>query len=131
MSHSLSKLRVGLVEDDPKVAKLLQLMLQSMDVQLVFTANDGCQALQFLGAHEAAVNTLICDWNMPEMTGIELLRQVRSVDTQMHFLMVTGQATADHVREARSYNVSAFIAKPFYAETIRDKLELVAARISD
>jgi two-component system, chemotaxis family, chemotaxis protein CheY len=123
---ALARLRVMLVEDDPQVAKLLQMMLAAMDVQLVHSAGDGAQALRFLGEHEGAVNTVICDWNMPHLTGIELLRQVRSVDPDMHFLMVTGRPTQDHVLQARQLNVSAFIAKPFYAETIRDKLEVVA-----
>ncbi len=127
MSDQLSKLRVMLVEDDPTIAKLLLLMLQAMDIEVVFTAHDGTQALRFLGEREGAVNTVICDWNMPNMTGIDLLRQVRSVDANMQFLMVTGNPTADHVLQARSHGASAFIAKPFYAETIREKLELVAS----
>jgi two-component system, chemotaxis family, chemotaxis protein CheY len=129
MSAPLSKLRVMLVEDDPTMVQLLQLMLQSMEVEVVFTAHDGVEALRFLGEQEGAVNTLICDWNMPNMSGIELLRQVRSVDSNIEFLMVTGNATLDHVLEARSCKVSAFITKPFDAETIRDKLDTVANRL--
>jgi two-component system, chemotaxis family, chemotaxis protein CheY len=127
--QQLQVLRVMLVEDDPRIVKLLTLMLAAMDVQLVFSAGDGVQALRFLGENEGAVNAVICDWNMPLMSGIELLRQVRSVDPQMHFLMVTGQPTAEHVMEARRYKVSDFIAKPFYAETIGQKLELVAREL--
>lgn len=127
---SLACLRVMLVEDDPRVAKLLQMMLKGMDVEVVVTASDGLQALRFLSENEGCVNMLICDWRMPHMSGIELLRQVRSVDPDLQFLMVTGNATPESVREARSLNVSAFITKPFYAETIRDKLELAASRIA-
>jgi two-component system, chemotaxis family, chemotaxis protein CheY len=122
----LARLRVLLVDDDPQVSKLLRLMLSAMDVQVVHSAADGAQALRFLSENEGAVNTVICDWNMPNLTGIDLLRQVRSVDAHMQFLMVTGRPTQEHVLLARQFNVSAFIAKPFYAETIRDKLEIVA-----
>jgi two-component system, chemotaxis family, chemotaxis protein CheY len=126
VNQPLSKLRVMLVEDDPTIAQLLQAMVQTMGVEVVFAAKDGLEALRFLGEHDGAVNAVVCDWNMPHMSGIELLRQVRSVDANMQFLMVTGNATADHVLEARRCHVSAFITKPFYAETIREKLEFVA-----
>ncbi len=126
----LARLRVMLVEDDAQVAKLLRMMLTAMDVQVLHSAADGAQALRFLSENEGAVNTVICDWNMPHLSGIELLRQVRSVDANMQFLMVTGQPTQDHVLQARQLNVSAFIAKPFYAETIRDKLEIVARSLA-
>jgi two-component system, chemotaxis family, chemotaxis protein CheY len=124
--EQLSVLRVMVVEDDPRIVKLLTLMLGAMEVKLVCSANNGVQALRFLGENEGVVNAVICDWNMPEMSGIELLKQVRSVDPDMHFLMVTGRPTAEHVLQARQHNVSDFIAKPFYAETISQKLEQVA-----
>lgn len=127
---ALAGLRVMLVEDDVRIAKLLQMMLKVIDVQVVFTANDGLQALRFLSANEGSVNTLICDWRMPNMTGIELLRQVRSVDPDLQFLMITGYATPESVLEARGLNVSAFITKPFSAKTISDKLELAASKIA-
>jgi DNA-binding NtrC family response regulator len=129
VNDPLSRLRVMLVEDDPQIARLLQMMLSEMEVKLVHAAKDGAEALRFLGEHEGGINTVICDWHMPNMTGIELLRQVRSVDQKMCFVMVTGEATMDHVLQARCFNVSAFVAKPFYAETIRDKLGLVAGRL--
>jgi YesN/AraC family two-component response regulator len=128
-SEHLSVLRVMLVEDDPTVSKLLQMMLRALDVELVFTACDGAEALSFLSRNEGMVNTVLCDWNMPKMTGIELLRQVRSVDPDLQFVMVSGHATPEHVSEARGLNVNAFIAKPFYVETVREQLEIVADRL--
>jgi CheY-like chemotaxis protein len=130
VSQPLSNLRVMLVEDDATIVAVLQAMLQTMGVEIVFTANDGLEALRFLGEHEGAVNTVVCDWNMPHMSGIELLRQVRSVDGALQFLMVTGNATADHVREAGRSHVSGFITKPFRAETLREKLELIANNLA-
>lgn len=122
----LAGLRVLIVDDERSIVKLLQMMLQDMGVNQVFTAKDGAEALKFLGECEDLVNTVICDWNMPKMTGIELLRQVRSVDASIQFIMVTGKATVDAVKEARSLHVNAYIAKPFHADQIRQKLEIVA-----
>jgi CheY-like chemotaxis protein len=126
---ALRRLKVLLAEDEPRVARLLRLILEDLGVQVVHTAADGAQALQFLGDHPGEANTLICDWYMPRVTGIELLRQVRSVDSAMPFVMITGQATAQAVMQARSLQVDAFIAKPFHLEVVGERLALIADRL--
>lgn len=126
---ALRGLRVLLAEDEPRVARLLRLILEDLGVRVVHTAADGAKALQFLGDHPQEVNTVICDWNMPRMTGIELLRQVRSVDPDMPFVMVTGQATAEAVVQARRLQVNAFIAKPFHLEVVGERLALIASQL--
>jgi two-component system, chemotaxis family, chemotaxis protein CheY len=75
------------------------------------------------------VNTIICDWNMPRMSGIKLLEQVRTTSPDMAFVMVTGRATLDAVYDAKSLNVTAFVAKPFSQDEIKKKLELVVRQI--
>ena len=59
------------------------------------------------------VNVIICDWNMPNMNGVEFLRQLRSVDAEIPFLMVTGRTDVNSVVEAKSSGVTAYISKPF------------------
>lgn len=122
----LAALRVLVVEDEPSIAKLLRMTLRGLGVGDVTLAADGAEALRFIGAHEGHVNTVISDWNMPRMTGIELLRQLRTVDDRIQFVMITGRATAEAVLEARRLGVNAFIAKPFEPELIRDKLMAIA-----
>lgn len=131
ISGGLESLRVLIVDDERSVVKILRMMLANIGVTQIFTAKDGVEALEFLGACDEMVNTIICDWNMPRMSGIKLLEQVRSTDPDMAFVMVTGRATLDAVYDAKSFNVTGFVAKPFSQDEIRKKLELVARKISD
>ena len=126
VANAFEKLRVLVVDDERSVVKLLQMMLRDIGVTQVFTAKDGMEALKFLGDCENLVNLIICDWNMPRMSGFELLQQIRTADPGMAFMMVTGRATVDAVRDARSLAVNAYVAKPFSQEQIRKKLELLA-----
>jgi two-component system chemotaxis response regulator CheY len=122
-------LRVLVVDDERSVVKILRMMLANIGVTQIFTAKDGMEALEFLGACDEMVNTIICDWNMPRMSGIKLLEQVRTTSPDMAFVMVTGRATLDAVYDAKSLNVTAFVAKPFSQDEIKKKLELVVRQI--
>jgi YesN/AraC family two-component response regulator len=124
-------LRVLIVDDERSVVKILRMMLANIGVTQIFTAKDGVEALEFLGACDEMVNTIICDWNMPRMSGIKLLEQVRTTSPDTAFVMVTGRATLDAVYDAKSLNVTAFVAKPFSQDEIKKKLELVARKIGD
>jgi two-component system, chemotaxis family, chemotaxis protein CheY len=125
-TSDLAKLRILIVDDERSVVKLLQMMLRDMGITQTFTAKDGAEALKFLGDAGNLVNLIICDWNMPQMTGLELLQQIRATDSAMAFMMVTGRATVDAVRDAKCLGVNAYVAKPFSQDQIRKKLEVLA-----
>ena len=129
--NGFENLRVLIVDDERSVVKILRMMLANIGVTQIFTAKDGVEALSFLGECTEMVNTIICDWNMPRMSGIKLLEQVRTTDPDMAFVMVTGRATLEAVYDAKSLNVTAFVAKPFSQDEIKRKLELVARRVSE
>jgi two-component system chemotaxis response regulator CheY len=130
-ASDLSKLRVLVVDDERSVVKLVKMMLGEMGITQVFTAKDGAEALVFLGDCENLVNLIICDWNMPNMSGIELLQQVRTADPAMLFIMLTGRTTAENVRDAKNLHVSAYIAKPFSQEQLKQKIDVLAKSVSD
>jgi len=69
----------------------------------------------------------LCDWNMPEMPGIDLLNTVRSDDQlkDIPFVMVTAEAQKDNILEAVQAGVSSYIVKPFTAETVGAKLNKI------
>ncbi len=74
------------------------------------------------------VDLVLCDWNMPGMSGLDFLRQVRSVGLEIPFLMVTGRADKESVIEAKDAGVSAYIAKPFSQTQLEAKLRILVAR---
>ncbi len=131
ISNGMSdQLRILLVEDDPESMNLTLGMLHDMDIQQVFTANNGVEAFELLSTFEGedCVDVVLCDWNMPEMNGIELLKKVRTSDPELLFFMVTGQADFSSVLEAKTFGIDAYIKKPFSTNDLRKKLT-VASRI--
>lgn len=125
----LSKLSVLVVDDEASVARLVAMMLADFGVTQIFTTKDGEEALDFLRDLRDVVDIIICDWNMPNMSGIELLQQVRRIDPGMPFLMLTGRADMASVREAKDFGVSSYLAKPFTAEQLAQRLSALARQV--
>jgi CheY-like chemotaxis protein len=122
MLLDFSKFKILVVEDNDHARKLLKMILRDMGITQIFTASDGYEALQFLGESDELINCIVSDWNMPNLTGIQLLRQVRSVQPDTPFLMLTARNTKDAVQEARDAKVTAYLAKPFSPEQLERKM---------
>ncbi len=125
--QSIEDLRVLLVDDSFEALTLIKNMLKDMGLTQVFTARDGTEALNFMGVYDDddGVDVILCDWNMPRMSGLEVLKQIRTCDPDLPFIMVTGNAEQDAVVEARSLGVTGYIKKPFSADQLMKKLALV------
>jgi two-component system, chemotaxis family, chemotaxis protein CheY len=126
---NLSWLKVLLVDDEPQVMLTVREMLRDMGVVNVHTAKDGREALEFLAAHEEKMHLVLTDWNMPRMSGIELLAQVRAADPEMAFLFLTGRADRESVMAAGEQGVNAYLKKPFSAEQLRAKLIILSKHV--
>ena len=122
MHLDFSQFKVLVVEDNDHARKLLRMILKDMGITQIFTAADGHAALRFLAETEAMVSCIVSDWNMPHMTGIQLLRQVRSAQPDTPFLMLTARNTKEAVQEARDAKVTAYLAKPFSPEQLERKI---------
>jgi len=114
----LTDMTVLIVDDEPTVTRLAKTMLTDLDVAQVFVANDGREALDFLGLFEDDIDVIVCDWNMPRMSGFELLQQIRTVDPSMPFVMLTGRNDMDSIVAARDQKVSSYLLKPFSQEQL-------------
>lgn len=132
MTGSLQYLRVLIVEDQKNAQTMIQEMVRSLGVQTILLASNGKEALDILkiDAPDAInINLIICDWMMPEMTGLELLTEVRKRSPKMPFLMVTGRNDLEAVQTAMKHGVSAYIAKPFGRSQIEIKLRVLGRRM--
>ncbi len=114
-----------LVEDNFEAMSLLKNMLTDLEVSQAYTAKDGKEALDFLGSCDDLIDLVLCDWNMPKMSGLDLLHQVRTVDPDLPFVMITGTADMESVAAAKSSGVTAYIVKPFSQDQLRKKLSLI------
>ncbi len=124
--REMKDLNVLIVDDQPDTLALIKNMMNEAGISRIFEAGDGRKALDFMDSAFDVVDMIICDWNMPKMTGVELLRQVRSVYPDIPFLMVTGRGDMDSVVEAKSSGVTGYIVKPFSASQLEAKLRVVA-----
>jgi two-component system, chemotaxis family, chemotaxis protein CheY len=124
-----------LIADDTKTIRvLLKEILNNLGYRNIQEAEDGSQALQML--KDAATTKdpftfIICDWNMPGLTGLDLL-EVRNTDQRFKnipFLMITIESERDYVLRAVAMGVSDYVVKPFSENTLKAKMQSVWNRL--
>jgi len=129
MTLPFEKLKVLIVEDQADARAMIRNVLSELGITQMFEANDGQEALKFMDTAFDFVNLIICDWNMPGLSGVEFLRQLRTVDPDTPFLMITGRSDMDSVVEAKTSGVSGYIRKPFSPAQLEAKLRIIKTRI--
>ena len=118
-------LKILIVDDFATMRKVIRNLLKQGGFENVVEAEDGVAALKVLESQK--VDFIISDWNMPNMSGLELLKAVRGSDDlkELPFLMVTAEALKDNVVAAVKAGVSNYIVKPFTAEVLNEKIEKI------
>lgn len=113
------------VDDFSTMRRIVRNLLKELGYTNVDEAEDGAVALNKLrgGSFEFVVS----DWNMPNMTGIELLRAIRADAALKHLpvLMVTAEAKKENIVEAAQAGASGYVVKPFTAATLEEKLNKI------
>lgn len=124
--ETMGDLRILAAEDNDQARDLLRLVLQELGVRDVHLAKDGQEALDFLTRFQVEkVNLIICDWDMPRVSGLQVLRQVRAVDPDIPFMMLTGAADQHSVSVAKKDNVTSYLAKPYSRGDLEKKLKQI------
>lgn len=118
--------KIIVADDMPTIRDLVKSQLKALGYKNLFEAADGEQALNLLITHEssiAKIQMVISDWNMPKMTGLEFLKQVRATDQwkNLPFILLTSETERDQVTEAIMSGVSQYIVKPFNAKGFEEK----------
>ena len=108
-----ARLRVLLAEDNAFEARLIQGALRQLGVGSVVHHRDGASAIAAITPEMPPFDLIISDWNMPNGTGLDLLRHVRAIWRHTPFLMLTAHATVDFVATAKANAVDAYLVKPF------------------
>lgn len=119
-------MKILVVDDFPTMRKIIRQVLSQIGYTDVIEASDGLMALDVL-KNNKDVQFIISDWNMPKMTGVELLKAIRANSTHrdVPFLMVTAEADKENIVEAVKNGANNYIVKPFNAATLKDKIEKV------
>ncbi len=110
------------VDDYAMTRDMIRSILKQHGFMNVYAAEDGKKALERLNTENVAL--VICDWNMPIMSGIEVLRAVRADPElkEIPFLMLTAEAYRESVQEAVKSGVTDYISKPFTAQVLIEKV---------
>ena len=113
------------VDDFSTMRRIVRNLLKELGFSNVHEAEDGVEALKKLRVEP--FDFVVSDWNMPNMTGIELLREIRGDAALKHLpvLMVTAEAKRENIVEAAQACASGYVVKPFTAITIDEKLQKI------
>ena len=122
-----TSMKVLVVDDFATMRRIVKGVLKQLGFSNIVEAEDGTAALDALKKEK--VGLIVSDWNMPKMTGLDLLKAVRGDEDlkQTPFIMVTAEGQKENVIEAVKAGVSNYIVKPFTPETFSEKLEKVFA----
>ena len=115
-------MKIMIVDDYKTMLRILRNLLKQLNFLNVEEATDGAMALEML--RKNTFGMVISDWSMEPMTGIQLLREVRSDDRLKHlpFIMITEGGKSENVFASKEAVVSNYIVKPFNAEILKTKM---------
>jgi len=122
-------MKILIVDDFSTMRRIIKNLLRDLGFNNTAEADDGKTGLPML--QTGNFDFLITDWNMPGMTGIELLKAVRADEklASLPVLMVTAEAKKDQIVEAAQAGVNGYIVKPFTAQTLKEKIEKIFERV--
>ena len=120
-----ANIKVLVVDDFATMRRIVKGVLKQLGFNKIVEAEDGSAALEEL--KKDSIGLIVSDWNMPKMTGLDLLKAVKKDDSlkKIPFIMVTAEGQRENVIEAVKAGVSNYVVKPFTPEIFGEKLEKV------
>jgi len=118
------------VDDSRTIRTIIRRILIELGYE-VCEAVDGIEALKVVEAERAELKFVLADWNMPEMNGLELLKQLRKDPTlaSLKILMVTTETEMGQMASALEAGANEYVMKPFTKDILVEKLELVGISV--
>jgi two-component system chemotaxis response regulator CheY len=125
-----SELKILVADDHSMIRSMVKSILHSGGFDRIFQAETGVDAVQLVIAEE--IDLVICDWNMPKGTGLEVLQQLRADARfrELPFLMLTAEGYRENVLAASKAGATEFIVKPFTADVLLAKVDQMAKHIA-
>lgn len=122
-------MKILIVDDFSTMRRIIKNLLRDLGFNNTQEADDGNTGLPML--QTGNFDFLVTDWNMPGMTGIDLLRAVRADEKlkSLPVLMVTAEAKKEQIVMAAQEGVNGYIVKPFTAQTLKEKIDKIFERI--
>ena len=122
-------MKILIVDDFSTMRRIIKNLLRDLGFNNTQEADDGQTAWPML--QTGNFDFLVTDWNMPNMTGIELLEKVRAdeVLASLPVLLVTAEAKKEQIVHAAQAGVNGYVVKPFTAITLKEKIDKIFERI--
>jgi two-component system chemotaxis response regulator CheY len=119
------KMSILVVDDFSTMRRIITNVLKQLGYENIIEAEDGTKALTVLETQP--VDFVITDWNMPQMSGLDLLKAIRASKDRKNIpvLMVTAEAMQENIIAAAQAGVNNYIVKPFDAKTLADKINKI------
>lgn len=115
---------IVIIDDDRIILELIGIILEEMISGEIVSFSDSNEALAYVKSDNIkGVSLVICDWLMPDVSGLDILAALRQQHKDCAFLMVTANATKKLVVDAMRLGASDFIVKPFVAADLLAKVE--------
>jgi len=123
-------MKILIVDDFSTMRRIIKNLLRDLGFNNTQEADDGITALPMLKTGN--FDFLVTDWNMPGMTGIDLLKAVRADDSlkTLPILMVTAEAKREQIVEAAQAGVNGYVVKPFTAAVLKEKIDKIFERVN-
>ena len=130
MSLDLS-LKILIADDIDSARKVVLRLLHKIGFKDICEAKDGTEALKKL--NESPIDLVIADLDMPGMTGLELLKEIRHTPELQHtlFILIASDAAKQHVMEAAKEKVSRFLLKPFTQLALEEAIENISRHLKN
>jgi two-component system chemotaxis response regulator CheY len=117
--------RILVLDDMSTMRKIVIKSLKEIGFVDIQEGVDGVAGFTILDASSPPIQLVVSDWNMPNLSGVELLKKLRADErfVKLPFLLLTAEAEAHQVKEAILAGVTEYIIKPFTADVLKAKLE--------
>ncbi len=124
-----TSMKILIVDDFSTMRRIIKNLLRDLGFENTDEADDGTTALPML--KEGNYDFLVTDWNMPGMSGIDLLKAIRSDESlsSLPALMVTAEAKREQIIEAAQAGVNGYVVKPFTAQILKEKIDKIFERV--
>lgn len=121
-------INILVVDDFSTMIRIVTNLLKELGFTNIDDANDGSKAWPMI--QSGKYDFIVSDWNMPEMTGIELLRRVRAHEdfSDMPFMLITAEQKRSQILDAAQAGVDGYIVKPFTAAILKEKIDKIDER---
>jgi len=124
------EIKILVVDDSATMRQIVRNSLKELGYTNIIEADGGLEALDLL--KEESIDFVVTDWNMPDLTGIELLKNIRADEflALLPVLMVTAEARKECVVEAVKAGVNNFIIKPFTTQIMEQKIMQIYSKLA-